>query len=185
VLTLMLLYALAPKTLSGSWLFAMRFPALAGLVALALVDLTRLPRVLRVGAFAASGLALLQVLAFHVRFAEAVAGLEQVSAVQPPLRHGYLSLQGTSILGSRNIYAEHLGQWWTARGGGLGHNFFAASSRYPVQFREGAWIPESVDGQLERFDALLVFGAGPLPPSLAVWQVEAQSGAWRRIAPKR
>ncbi|MBL9039369.1 MAG: hypothetical protein JNG84_12700, partial [Archangium sp.] len=182
VFALVVLYLFAPKTLSGSWLFAMRFPGLIALLVLCVADVTRLPRLVRGAVLVGSAISLVETLAFHHHFARAVDGLEVVTAAPPSGIHGYLSVQGAGVLESRNVYAEHLGQWWTARHGGVGHNFFADTARYPVRFRPGVHLAERVENDPDAFDTVLVFGDEPLPAFMASWHLEQQAGRWRRLS---
>ena len=45
------------------------------------------------------------------------------------------------IAGSKQVYLDHLGQWWTAKYGKVGHNFFADAEHHPVRFRNGVPLP--------------------------------------------
>ena len=104
----------------------------------------------------------------------------------PVGRHGYTSLVGRQILGSRQVYLDHLGQWWTALYGGVGHNFFADAEHHPVQFRAGVRLPGDLWDEsaqtLGEFQQLLVFGDAPLPDSLKGWTELDRAGAWRKLA---
>ena len=141
---LVALYLVTPRTLSGVCLVSVRIPALAGVLALMLVDASRLARTVRVGLVLLGLLSLAQVARFHARFAAAVDGLQEMVDLPPAGgQHGYLSLVGRQVLGSRNVYLAHLGQWWTARWGGPGHDFFADADHFPVRFRPGEKCPPS------------------------------------------
>jgi len=180
------LYAATPKTLSGIYLIAMRLPVFAGALALPLVPWGAVPRALRVGLVVVAVASLLETAVFHVRFKREVDGLESlVAAGARPGRHGYVALGGTSVLGSRHIYAEHLGQWWTAERGGVGHHFFADAEHHPVAFQPGVTVPAKLDGSAEQaawFDELLVYGDGPLPGWLAAFdEVERAGEHWRKL----
>ena len=180
------LYVITPKTLGGIFLACTRIPPLVGLLALGTADLRRLPRPAVAGLFVLALLSLGETARFHLRFRDATAGLEELTATPGAPRHGYLSLEGFRVLGSRHIYLAHLGQWWTARHGGIGHDFFADAAHHAVQFRPGRHVQGALDpaalGSLDDFDALLVFGDGPLPSALQAWRVEARAGRWRRLA---
>jgi len=182
------LYMVTPKTLSGIYLIAMRLPVFAGALALLLVPWTAVPRAVKVGLVGLVAISLVETGVFHVRFKREVEGLETLIAGSRPWRHGYLPLNGTAVLGSRHIYAEHLGQWWTAERGGVGHHFFADAEHHPVAFQPGAAVPPASLEHLQEpdevrwFDELLVFGDGPLPPWLSGFDEVARSGAhWRKL----
>ncbi len=178
------LYLATPKTLSGIFLISVRLPVLAGMLALLVArppEWKPLPFVL-VGLCLAS---LAQTALFHWRFARAVDGLDAMVQTPPKGRHGYVSLVGREVLGSRQVYLDHLGQWWTARWGGVGHNFFADAEHHPVRFREGVSVPADLwDEPPERlafFDELLVYGAAPLPAKLESWRELEHAGPWRKL----
>ncbi len=182
---LVLLYMATPKTLSGIYLVSVRLPVLAGMVALLLVSADALARPLRACLAVLSLASLAETAVFHHRFEHAVDGLAELIRRPPPVRHGYLSLVGNQILGSRQIYLEHLGQWWTATHGGVGHNFFADAEHHPVRFRPGVEIPADLRAQpeaVQSFEQLLVFGDAPLPPQLGSWRELERAGAWRKLA---
>lgn len=187
--TMLALYMATPKTLSGIFLASVRLPVLAGMLGLLLVSDEALNRKLRVGLVALSVLSLAESAVFHFRFARAVDGLEQMVAAPPSGRHGYVSLVGRGVLGSRQVYLDHLGQWWTARYGGVGHNFFADAEHHPVRFVPGAQVPadlwEMAPDQLSFFDELLVYGDVPLPEALSGWTVIEREGPWRRLRKPR
>jgi hypothetical protein len=180
------LYAATPKTLSGIYLVAMRLPVFAGALALLLVPWAAVPRWARVGMLVVTAASLAETTWFHVRFKREVAGLEQlISSGSRPGRHGYVPLGGTAVLGSRHIYAEHLGQWWTAERGGVGHHFFADAEHHPAAFQPGVTAPASLEqahDQVGWFDELLVHGDGPLPDWLAGFdEVERAGARWRKL----
>jgi hypothetical protein len=179
------LYLATPKTLSGIFLISVRLPALAGMLALLVADLPA-SRALRGVLIGACFLSLVETAAFHVRFARAVDGLDEMVREPPKGRHGYESLVGREVLGSKHVYLDHLGQWWTAKWGGVGHNFFADAEHHPVRFREGTSVPADLwDETPERvafFDELLVYGDGPLPANLAGWREVQRAGAWRKLS---
>jgi hypothetical protein len=185
-LALGLLYCVTPKSVSGAWLVHARLPVLVALAGVLLVDVAALPRVLR-GLLAAGALAsLLAVALLHHRFAQQVEGLSELVS-RPPLpgAHGGLSLVGPSLPGERLRFLEHLPQWWTATQGGLGHHFFADADHQPVEFRAGRELPALLDvsdaASLAAFQALLVYGDGALPPSLAAFHEVERAGRWRRL----
>jgi hypothetical protein len=157
-------FLVMPKTAGGIYLACSRLPPLAGVLALTLPvwPVWRGTKWLLVLA----GLSLTETVVFHARFAHAVSGLDQLIAqppAAPPAVHGYLPVAGTRVLGSKHIYAEHLGQWWTASHGGLGHHFFADADHHPIHFRPGHELPMSLfdaPDQAAQFDQLLVFGPG-------------------------
>jgi hypothetical protein len=179
-----LLYAATPKTLSGIYLIAMRLPVFAGALALALADWRDIPRWLRGAALAVTLWSLGETALFHARFRREVSGLEALIQGGRPGPHGYHPVGGTSVLGSRHIYAEHLGQWWTATRGGVGHHFFADAEHHPVTFRPGASLParlEDAPDQVGRFEEILAFGDGPLPEWLRGFEEVAREGHWRKL----
>lgn len=183
------LYLATPKTLSGIYLIAMRLPVVAGLLSLALVGSAGFPRLLRVLLVGLSLASLGETALFHQRFARAMDGLGELIREPPPERHGYLSLAGRQLMGSKHVYLDHLGQWWTATHGRVGHNFFAGAEHHPVRFREGAELPAELRGatreELKKFEALLVYGEAPLPAELAGWQESQRAGAWRKLVRPR
>ena len=158
----------------------------AAMVSLLMVSGDALNRPLRVAVLALSFASLIQTAMFHHRFARAVDGLDQIKAGPPPKTHGYWSLAGREVLGSRMIYLEHLGQWLTAERGGVGHNFFADAEHHPVRFKPGRELPSSLvlasPQELARFDQILLYGEGPLPWRLRGWREIAHAGLWRRLA---
>ncbi|QRK08875.1 hypothetical protein JQX13_01500 [Archangium violaceum] len=185
-LSLGALFLLTPKALSGAWLIHVRLPVLAGVVALVLVDPARIARPLRALLLLVVVASLAETARFHWRFKQEVKGLETlVASPPPPGVHGYVSLVGNRSQGSRLVYLEHLGQWWTATQGGVGHHFFADGDHLPVRFRPGQSLPQWLDGasseQLAPFSALLVYGAGPLPGTLAGFEESGRAGDWRRL----
>lgn len=184
-LALLALYLITPKTLSGIFLISVRLPVLAGMLALLLVGADALPKALRVGLVVLTLATLGQSAAFHLRFAREVEGLSKLIRTKPPPRHGYVSLVGRGILGSKQVYLDHLGQWWTATHGGVGHNFFADAEHHPVRYRPGVSIPTDLwafpPAAAEEFDELLVFGDVPLPAHLARWQEVSRVRAWRHL----
>lgn len=185
--SLALLYAVTPKTLSGIFLISVRLPVFAGLISLLLVEGEAIRRPLRIGLIALSMASLVETAIFHWRFARAVDGLDQMLEGPSPGRHGYWSLAGKEALGSRLIYLEHLGQWLTATRGGVGHNFFADAEHHPVRFRPGVEIPTDLSAasadQLHGFDQILLFGKGPIPPSLRGWRETSRANSWRKLSP--
>jgi len=190
LLGMVALYAVTPKTLSGIYLIAMRLPVFAGALALLLVPWTSVPRFARVGMLVVTAASLAETTWFHVRFKREVAGLEDLVWSGPrPGRHGYVPLSGTPVLGSHHIYAEHLGQWWTAERGGVGHHFFADAEHHPVAFQPGVTAPASLEyakDQVGWFDELLVYGDGPLPDWLAGFDEVERAGAhWRKLRRRR
>jgi hypothetical protein len=182
---LVLLYFATPKTLSGIYLISVRLPVLAGAAALLLVAGAGWPRWLRNTALALTFLSLVETAVFHHRFEQAIDGLAEITREAPPARHGYFSLAGREILGSRQIYLEHLGQWWTAEHGGVGHHFFADAEHHPVRFKPGRELPADLQGAdaltLSQFDQILVFGEGPLPPSFEGWRELQRVKGWRKL----
>jgi len=96
-----------------------------------------------------------------------------------------VSLVGRNIFDSRAIYLEHVGQWWTARYGGVGHNLFAEYDHHVVRFKPGVTLPnnllEATTEERATFDEVLVFGEGPLPPPYDAYVVDASAGRWRRL----
>jgi hypothetical protein len=184
-LSLWVLYLATPKTLSGIFLASVRLPVLLGTLVLLLVGAAGLPRRVYLALAVLSVASLAETARFHVRFAQAVAGLEEMIREPPPPHHGYVSLVGRKVLGSRHVYLDHLGQWWTATHGGVGHNFFADAEHHPVRFREGAALPADLwdfrPEDLERFDTLLVYGDAPLPAPLQGWTEVARVNAWRKL----
>ncbi|MBI3182502.1 MAG: hypothetical protein HYZ28_10185 [Myxococcales bacterium] len=182
---LLALYFATPKTLSGIYLISVRLPVLAAVASLLLVSAEAIVRPLRVGLVLLSLASLAETAIFHARFARAVAGLEEMVREPPPWRHGYLSLAGRRVLGSKHVYLEHLGQWWTATHGGAGHNFFADAEHHPVRFRDGVALPSDLwafpPEAADQFDALLVFGDAPLPPHLLGWKEMGRAHSWRKL----
>lgn len=185
-LSLGVLFLLTPKQLSGAWLIHVRLPVLAGVVALVLVDPSRITRPVRALMVLVVVASLAETARFHWRFKQEVEGLETlVASPPPPGVHGYVSLVGNRSRGSRLVYLEHLGQWWTATQGGVGHHFFADGDHLPVRFHPGVSLPQWMDGnsaeQLAPFNALLVYGEGPLPGTLVGFTETAHVGPWRRL----
>lgn len=184
-IALLLLYLATPKTLSGIFLISVRLPVFAGMIALLLVDGSAIPKPLRAGLVAISLASLVETGIFHWRFARAIDGLHAMIEGPPPGRHGYWSLAGKGILGSRLIYLEHLGQWLTAARGGVGHNFFADAEHHPVRFKPGVELPtdlsQATPSQLAQFDQILIFGQGQLPPWLDGFREVAHAKAWRKL----
>jgi hypothetical protein len=179
-----LLYVATPKTLSGIYLISVRLPVLAGVASLALVDASSVRRWMRWGMTGLCAVSLGETALFHARFKREVEGLETMITPERPPKHGYMSLAGRYVLGSRIVYLEHLGQWLTATRGGVGHDFFADAEHHPVRFKQGVEIPASLEGatvdQRGWFDEVLTFGDGPLPPGLDDMHLEAQAGHWRK-----
>jgi hypothetical protein len=175
-----------PKTLSGVWLIHPRLAVLAGFASLVLVDPSRLARPIRGVLLLLSLASLGETAGFHWRFKRELAGLEELVARPPPPGvHGFLLLDGNRVLGSRIGYLEHMGVWWTATRGGVGHHFFADADHLPVRFRPGQMLPMSLTDAsaetLATFSALLVYGEGPLPDTLAGFEETARAGRWRRL----
>ncbi|MGQ0503878.1 MAG: hypothetical protein ACT4TC_01010 [Myxococcaceae bacterium] len=185
-IAMVLLYAITPKTLSGIFLVCTRLPVFIAVLALLLVDFRSLHPFLRCAGVAFVLVSLVQTARFHARFREATAGLAEVMPEGRRPRHGYASLVGREILGSKQIYLQHLGQWVTASRGGVGHDFFADAEHHTVRFREGVTLPVDVINSpfevRETFDELYLFGEGDLPPVLTGWQVVARAGRWRRLS---
>jgi hypothetical protein len=181
---LCLLYLVTPKTLSGIYLISVRLPVLAGVAALVLVDASAVRPWLRGTLVAVCIASLVETGLFHARFKREVDGLEAMLTPERPPRHGYVSLAGREVLGSRNVYLAHLGQWLTATRGGVGHDFFADAEHHPVRFKPGVNIPFDLLGatleERHGFDELLTFGEGPLPPGLDDMKLEAQAGRWHK-----
>ncbi|MFL5354869.1 hypothetical protein [Archangium sp.] len=180
------LFLLTPKALSGAWLIHVRLPVLAGVVALVLVDPSRIARPVRILLLLVVVASLAETARFHWRFKQEVAGLETLVASPPPTGvHGYVSLVGNRSRESRLVYLEHLGQWWTATQGGVGHHFFADGDHLPVRFHPGVSLPQWMDGssaeQLAPFTALLVYGEGPLPGTLVGFTETGRAGPWHRL----
>ena len=181
---MLLVYFATPKTLSGIFLVSTRLPVLAGMFSLLLVSKEAIGPRLRALLVTLSVLSLAESAVWHWRFARAVDGLE-VMIEEPPInRHGYVSLVGRGVLRSKHVYLDHLGQWWTAKQGKIGHNFFADADHHPVRFR-GAPVPADLwsmePSDLAFFDEILVFGDVELPEALKGWQVSARAGAWRKV----
>ena len=87
-------------------------------------------------------------------------------------------------MSGEGVYAEHLGQWWTAEKGGVGHHFFAGAEHHPVTFQPGADVPARLSDFPDRvafFEQLLIFGDGPLPPWLAGFTEVQRAGHWRKL----
>lgn len=183
--SLVALYLVTPKTLSGIFLVSVRLPVLAGMSSLLLVDWRALPRLVRGGLVALSLFSLGETAVFHARFAHAVKGLDAVMEGAPPGRHGYLSLVGSTLLGSRHLYLVHLGQWLTATRGGVGHDFFTDAEHHPVHALPGKEpvrdLRTATPEQRQGFDTVLVFGEGALPVPLDTWREAAHAGRWRRL----
>src|SRR5439155_24784665 len=122
-----LLYVATPKTLSGIFLISVRLPVLAGMLALLLAGEEAMPRALKVVLLCVTFTSLAETAAWHHRFATEIDadGLAKMIATPPPDKHGYVSLEGRTLPNSKQVYLDHLGQWWTAKWGRVGHNFFA------------------------------------------------------------
>ncbi|HLL53735.1 MAG TPA: hypothetical protein VK447_09330 [Myxococcaceae bacterium] len=183
--TLALLYVATPKTLSGIFLVSVRLPVLAGMFSLLLVDWTSLARPIRVVLLAVTFFSLGETAGFHSRFRREVAGLETVMEGRAPGRHGYLLLGPNTVLGSKHIYLEHLGQWLTAYRGGVGHNFFTDAEHHPIHALPGLEpardLRLATPEELAGFDTVLVWGEGPLPPGLSALREVSRAGRWRRL----
>ncbi len=173
-----------PKVAGGIYLACTRLPVLAGLASLYLVDLPA--KVWR-------GLALLVVVSmgetvwFHHRYDTFLAGAQEVLMEPVPVGvHGYASLWGNQALGSKHIYLEHVGQWRTARLGGVGHNFFADADHHPIHFKEGKALPMSLGRtpteEWQGFDELLLLTDGPVPTELAGWRELRRAGRFVLVA---
>ncbi|MCY1075282.1 hypothetical protein [Archangium lansingense] len=187
-LSLGALFLVTPKAISGAWLIHVRLPVLAGVVALVLVDPARIARPVRALMLLVVVASLAETARYHWRFKQEVEGLETlVASPPPPGVHGYLSLAGNRSRGSRLVYLEHLGQWWTATQGGVGHHFFADADHLPVRFRPGRSLPMWMDAssvsveQVAPFNSLLVYGDGSLPGALAGFEETGRAGSWRRL----
>lgn len=185
-LSLALLYLVTPKTLSGIFLASVRLPVFAGMLALLVVDPRALWAPVRAVLLCLSFASLLETAVFHHRFARELDGLAELSALPPRGTHGYLSLAGARVLGSKHIYLEHAGQWRSARWGGVTNDFFADAEHHPVQFKEGAAkIPAQPLAlsreELQVFDELLTYGEQPLPPQLDGFTEAARAGRWRLL----
>jgi hypothetical protein len=184
-IALLFLYFATPKTLSGIFLISVRLPVFAALVSLLLVGEESLARPVRAALIALSLASLGETAIFHWRFARAADGLEQMIAGPAPGRHGYWSGAGRTVLGSRHVYLDHLGQWLTATRGGVGHNFFADAEHHPVRFRPGQEIPADLSlatpAQLLTFDQILIYGKGPLPLWLGGWKEVAREKSWLKL----
>lgn len=181
---LALAFVVMPKIAGGIYLACTRLPVLAGLAALFLVELP---------ARAWRALALLVVLslgetvAFHLRFDRFLAGADDVlRAPVPAGPHGYASLLGNQALGSKHIYLEHVGQWRTARLGGVGHNFFADADHHPIHFKPGQRLPMSLGRAPTEdwlgFDELLLLTDGSVPAELAGWRELRRAGRFVLVA---
>lgn len=189
LLAVLALFLATPRAVGGAWLAHVRLPVLAGYAALLLVDPQRMPRWGRALLAALALASLAETAHFHVRFAREVEGLHSFLREPPPLRgaHGFLSLVGKAPTGVRLPYFEHLGGWWTAAHGGVGHHFFADGDHQPVRALPGRelprWLEPDVSAEaLAPFAALLVLGEGPLPAALAQdFTVVRQEGRWRRL----
>lgn len=179
-------YVAMPKTLSGILLVFNRLASLVGLLSLHLVSFESFPRLVRRLLVLATVSSLAQTAWFHHRFAQEMAGFEDVAQAPPTGQQGYLSLEGRRILGSNAIYLEHVGQWATARHGGLGHNFFAEYDHHAVRFVAGKSLPnnlmDATPEERAQFFDVLVFGEGPLPAPFDTYVVVAAAGRWRRLS---
>lgn len=177
------LYFLTPKTLSGIYLIHVRLAVFIALLALVIVDWESVPALARVLVVGLSVTSLAETAVFHWRFAREINGLAEIVHQSVPGKHAYLSLAGRQLLGSRIIYAEHLGQWMTAMRGGVGQNFFADAEHHPVRFRPGCDLPMSISDatpdQVSFFDTLLVFGEGLLPSQFSGWRETKSIRRWR------
>lgn len=184
---LLLVYCVTPKTLSGVFLVSVRLPALIGVLALMLIDPRELSRVGLGTLGIACGVALAQVVGLHLRFERETEGLGPLIRRTTPTVAGYFSTVGPRFDGSRHLYLEHMGQWLTGARGGVGHDFFAGTEHQPVFFQPGQALPlhleEATADQLRRFQQVLVFGEGPLPPLLRPWRQADRSGPWRLLVP--
>ena len=184
-LSLLALYGVTPKTLSGIFLVSVRLPVLIGIAVLLVVDVDRLANTLKGGLLMVTLCSLIETGMFHYRFKRAIFGLGTIIRNASPGRLGYIPLNGNQILGSRHIYLEHLGQWMTATLGGIDHNFFADDEHHPIQYRPGKARPtDLIHASREQidafgFDRLLTFGEGPLPQSFVGWRPTLQAGPWR------
>lgn len=186
VLALMLTYFVTPKTLSGIYLVCMRIPAVAGMLALFVVDPAVLPRWLKASLVALAAASLVETAVFHQRFAREVDGLWEIVERAPnPGVHGFVTLQGDRVLGSVPVYLEHLGEWWTARQGGVGHNFFANYDHHPARQVPGRELPlrleQATPEERAQFDQVLILGPGVPPPPFDTWPQVDAAGPWRRL----
>lgn len=182
---LALVYLATPKTLGGIFLVAQRLPVFLGALALVAggaAGLAALPRALRFGLLGLTLASLGETAAFHHRFARALDGLWALVERHPsPGVHGFFTTRGYRFEQSAPVYFEHVGEWWTARWGGVSHNFFAHYDHHPVQYREGLPLPirleETNPEDRALFEQVLVYGEGPLPPPLDAWrEVDRERG---------
>ena len=183
-ITAVVLYVLTPKTLSGIFLACVRLPVFAGLLSLGLVDVGRLPRRALVFIGSLTAISLFESAHFAQAFRNETQGLEACLSHRAS-RHGWINLGPKTVLGSRNPYAMHLGQWVTAIQGGRGNGFFADAPHHPVHFQEGRALPDELGEftarQLGELDEIYVFGAGPLPASLDGFRLASTCEHWRRL----
>jgi len=171
-------WAMAPVAMFRDGLVATRFalflsmagllPALAAVCAGAAVLASRWRLAL---AAACVVVALVQVVTFHLRFQRSVAGVLSVSREERT--RGYLSILGPTLPWTRLPYLTHLGQWVTARKGGIGSGFFTDAASQPVQLRPDLLPPLDPE-------ALYVFGEGPLPAGNDRWCLERAAFELRR-----
>jgi hypothetical protein len=183
---LTLIYLATPKTLGGIFLVAQRLPVFLGALALFAGSVTALPRAVRLCLVTVVLLGLGEAAAFQYRFARRLDGLWTIIEGHPkPGVHGFFASEGYRVEDSAPVYLEHVGEWWTARWGGVGHNFFQQYDHHPVQYREGLPLPlrleETNPEDRALFERVLVHGNGPLPPPLDAWPVIDREGAFKII----
>jgi hypothetical protein len=171
VAALCLAYLACPRDLGIAYVLCFRLPALAGLVAVCAGAAVLASRWRLALASACVAVALIQVVTFHLRFQRSVAGLLSVSGEERT--RGYLSIPGPTLPWTRLPYLTHLGQWVTARKGGIGTGFFTDAPSQPVQLRPDVLAP------LEP-EALYVYGDGRLPAGSGGWCLERTAFELRR-----
>jgi hypothetical protein len=166
-----IVYVLCPRDLGAASLLCFRLPALIGLLAVcAAAPLLRSPPRVALATLCLA-VVLGQVVSFHVRFREEVAGLVSVARVEPS--RGTVLLAGPRLPWTRFPYLEHFGEWITAREGGLGTHFFADAAHQPVHARASAPAPPA-------WSALYVYGNGALPYASGKWCLHGLAFQWRR-----
>jgi hypothetical protein len=168
---LSLAYLACPRDLGIAYVLCFRLPALVGLAAVCAGAAVAASRWRLALASACVVVALVQVVTFHLRFQRSVAGLLSVSGEERT--RGYLSIPGATLPWTRLPYLTHLGQWVTARKGGIGNGFFADAKSQPVQLRPG--LPPPLEPE-----ALYVYGEGPLPTGTEGWCLERTAFGLRR-----
>lgn len=191
LVALTLLFLVCPKSFyaagQGFGLANLRLPSLMGLAAVMAADVNVLPRVVRAALSALCLVSLAETAAFHHRVRTAVAGLSEVERPGPPDRHATLVLGPGALVGKGPPYLEHLGEWVTARQGGVGHTLMADSPHFAVHYRAGEELPANLSAftpaELSRLDEVFVLGAGAVPPLLAGFCERERVKAWRRLEP--